>query len=90
MAGTRTVHPLDLFGPAFHLLCLGDAGRLPAVEEAFSRRHVPFRLVRPDGHVAWRGARLPEAPGLLFDTVRGAGPAPGAGAGPCPGGDEPM
>jgi hypothetical protein len=29
--------------------------------------------VRPDGHVAWRGASMPE-PGLLADCVRGAAP----------------
>ncbi|MEU1373619.1 FAD-dependent monooxygenase [Streptomyces triculaminicus] len=36
----------------------------------------PYRglhvLVRPDGHVAWRGTALPAEPGALADTVRGA------------------
>ncbi|WP_322769875.1 FAD-dependent monooxygenase, partial [Frankia sp. Cr1] len=32
----------------------------------------PFVLVRPDGHVAWRGAELPSAPDELADVVRGA------------------
>ncbi len=31
-------------------------------------------LVRPDGHVAWRGAALPRDPLSLIDRVRGAGP----------------
>ncbi|MEH2458922.1 FAD-dependent monooxygenase [Nostoc sp.] len=31
-----------------------------------------FVLVRPDGHVAWRGDTLPENPGDLIDRVRGA------------------
>ncbi|WP_432064857.1 FAD-dependent monooxygenase [Streptomyces sp. C10-9-1] len=31
-----------------------------------------FVLVRPDGHVAWRGDTLPEDPAALADTVRGA------------------
>jgi hypothetical protein len=30
-----------------------------------------FVLVRPDGHVAWRGDRLPDNPIALLDTVRG-------------------
>jgi 2-polyprenyl-6-methoxyphenol hydroxylase-like FAD-dependent oxidoreductase len=29
-------------------------------------------LVRPDGHVAWRGAEDPEDPGAMVDRVRGA------------------
>jgi hypothetical protein len=30
-------------------------------------------LVRPDGHVAWRGDNSPAEPLALIDTVRGAG-----------------
>jgi 2-polyprenyl-6-methoxyphenol hydroxylase-like FAD-dependent oxidoreductase len=33
----------------------------------------PFVLVRPDGHVAWRGAVLPEDAVEILDRVRGAG-----------------
>ncbi|WP_369142846.1 hypothetical protein [Streptomyces sp. R44] len=33
----------------------------------------PFVLVRPDGHVAWRGTAPPTDPGRLADLVRGAG-----------------
>jgi hypothetical protein len=29
-------------------------------------------LVRPDGHVAWRGDILPDDPQALIDRVRGA------------------
>ena len=32
----------------------------------------PFVLVRPDGHVAWRGDALPEDAAALIDHVRGA------------------
>jgi hypothetical protein len=31
-------------------------------------------LVRPDGHVAWRGDNPPTDPLAMIDTVRGAGP----------------
>ncbi len=31
-------------------------------------------LVRPDGHVAWRGDHLPANPSHLIETIRGAGP----------------
>jgi 2-polyprenyl-6-methoxyphenol hydroxylase-like FAD-dependent oxidoreductase len=33
-----------------------------------------FTLVRPDGHVCWRGDDLPDDPDLLLDTVTGAQP----------------
>lgn len=33
----------------------------------------PFVLVRPDGHVAWRGNSLPSDASWLVDKVRGAG-----------------
>ncbi len=37
----------------------------------------PYRarlvLVRPDGHVAWRGDAVPADPGAILDQVRGAG-----------------
>lgn len=41
----------------------------PQVREAYER---DFVLVRPDGHVAWRGDRLPEKPREVIDKVRGA------------------
>jgi 2-polyprenyl-6-methoxyphenol hydroxylase-like FAD-dependent oxidoreductase len=41
----------------------------PAVKEAYDRALV---LVRPDGHVAWRGDRLPSKVGAIIDQVRGA------------------
>ncbi len=43
----------------------------PAVVKAYERRLV---LVRPDGHVAWRGDGLPPDPALLIDCVRGVTP----------------
>jgi 2-polyprenyl-6-methoxyphenol hydroxylase-like FAD-dependent oxidoreductase len=39
--------------------------------ELYAKRLV---LVRPDGHVAWRGDHAPVDPMAMIDTVRGAGP----------------
>jgi hypothetical protein len=39
--------------------------------DLYERRLV---LVRPDGHVAWRGDEVPADPLAVIDTVRGAGP----------------
>jgi 2-polyprenyl-6-methoxyphenol hydroxylase-like FAD-dependent oxidoreductase len=33
----------------------------------------PLTLIRPDGHIGWRGAECPSDPGLIIDLVRGAG-----------------
>jgi 2-polyprenyl-6-methoxyphenol hydroxylase-like FAD-dependent oxidoreductase len=45
-----------------------------AVNEAPARRTYErdFVLVRPDGHVAWRGDTLPGSPSEIIDKVRGA------------------
>jgi len=40
----------------------------PNVLKAYERRLV---LVRPDGHVAWRGDAEPADAGALIDVVRG-------------------
>ena len=41
----------------------------PKAAELYERRLV---LVRPDGHVAWRGDAAPSDPLALIDRVRGA------------------
>jgi 2-polyprenyl-6-methoxyphenol hydroxylase-like FAD-dependent oxidoreductase len=41
----------------------------PAIAQLYERRLV---LVRPDGHVAWRGDDFPDDPAALMDRVRGA------------------
>ncbi|HEX6770125.1 MAG TPA: FAD-dependent monooxygenase, partial [Candidatus Binatia bacterium] len=41
----------------------------PKVREIYERDLV---LVRPDGHVAWRGDSVPDNPSAIFDKVRGA------------------
>ena len=45
-----------------------------AHREAAALYGMPLVLVRPDGHVAWRGDRLPDDPIAIIDTIRGAGP----------------
>ena len=40
----------------------------PEVREVYER---PLVLVRPDGHVAWRGDSLPHDPAKVIDQVRG-------------------
>ncbi|HEY1609950.1 MAG TPA: FAD-dependent oxidoreductase [Paraburkholderia sp.] len=40
----------------------------PQVAALYEKRHV---LVRPDGHVAWRGDTLPADPAALFATISG-------------------
>lgn len=52
----------------------------PEIRSLYQRR---WALVRPDGHVAWRGDALPQDGAReLIDTVRGAHLAPGASAPP--------
>ncbi|PMB50423.1 FAD-binding monooxygenase [Fischerella thermalis CCMEE 5201] len=40
----------------------------PEIANLYERAYV---LVRPDGHVAWRGDNLPNDPGAVIDRVRG-------------------
>ncbi len=54
---TRTV-PMEFVGIAE-----------PHIAALYERQ---FVLVRPDGHVAWRGDRMPDEPLRLIDVVRGA------------------
>jgi 2-polyprenyl-6-methoxyphenol hydroxylase-like FAD-dependent oxidoreductase len=52
---------------------------LPLTFTAIAEPHIAalyerkFVLVRPDGHVAWRGDRMPEDALCVIDVVRGAG-----------------
>jgi len=49
----------------FETIAIGD----PDLTALYERRLV---LVRPDGHVAWRGDAAPADPAAIIDTVRGA------------------
>jgi flavin-dependent monooxygenase StaC len=40
----------------------------PEIAKLYERAYV---LVRPDGHVAWRGDTLPDDPNILIDRIRG-------------------
>ncbi len=50
-------------------VCIDDH---PEAARLYERRHV---LVRPDGHVAWRGDAMPADPAALVARVRGAAAA---------------
>jgi hypothetical protein len=52
-------------GVPLHVEAIGD----PAVRALYER---DFVLVRPDGHVAWRGDGAPADPLSIVDCVRGA------------------
>lgn len=54
-------------------VAIADAG----IAELYER---PLVLVRPDGHVAWRGTDPPDDAGAVIDRVRGAGPPSGTEA----------
>ncbi len=58
----------DGAGMPLEIVEVSDLGVLALYEQ-------PLVLVRPDGHVAWRGARLPADCGEWVDCVRGAGTA---------------
>jgi hypothetical protein len=48
---------------------VADPDIVDAMRSAYESRLV---LVRPDGHVAWRGDHLPANPGRILDIARGA------------------
>ncbi|MFM9887803.1 MAG: FAD-dependent monooxygenase [Burkholderiales bacterium] len=59
------VHAAALRRVPLEVVALGEPHILALYEQ-------PFVLVRPDGHVAWRGAAVPDDPLRIIDTVRGA------------------
>jgi len=60
-------------GVPMQAVAIGEAN----IVALYERRLV---LVRPDGHIAWRGDALPADPLALVDQVRGAAPADRAAA----------
>jgi 2-polyprenyl-6-methoxyphenol hydroxylase-like FAD-dependent oxidoreductase len=80
--GTRAPHAwmaderstLDLFGDGFVLLRLGVPMRVVDISDAeiAALYERPLVLVRPDGHVAWRGEACPADVAVVIDAVRGA------------------
>ena len=64
--------------PADRLIDAAAARRLPVSVVSIPEQHVldlyerPLVLVRPDGHVAWRGDSVPPNPQAIVDAVRGA------------------
>lgn len=72
---------LDFSGqPVDALMQAAAARRVPLIHHRVDAPDVAglygngLVLVRPDGHVAWRGDRLPDDVFAVVDTVRGAGP----------------
>jgi hypothetical protein len=64
--------------PAGPLIAAARARGLPIREVTVTERQVadiyerPLVLVRPDGHVAWRGTEVPADAVAVVDKVRGA------------------
>ncbi|MEV7731751.1 FAD-dependent monooxygenase [Streptomyces sp. NPDC088921] len=56
-------------GVPIHVFAPGDEAVRADLQAAYERT---LTLVRPDGHVSWRGERLPEDITDLVDVVRGA------------------
>lgn len=71
---------LDLFGRGFVLLAFADQEAKgmpfeivrigePHVRALYEKRYV---LVRPDGHVAWRGDSIPDDPAAILEVICGS------------------
>ena len=62
---TRIANVASAIGLPLEFITLDE----PGVRAAYER---DFVLIRPDGHVAWRGDALPENASAIIDKVRGA------------------
>ena len=62
---TRIANVASAIGLPLEFITLDE----PGVRAAYER---DFVLIRPDGHVAWRGDALPENAAAIIDKVRGA------------------
>ena len=63
------------FRAAAHRVRVPLAVVAPGDHRLASRYGASLALVRPDGHVAWRGMAAPDNPAAVLDAVRGAVPA---------------
>jgi len=67
---------------AFGLVQAARAARVPLKVHDITDRNLadlyeqPLVLVRPDGHVAWRGERIPADVAHMIDQIRGGSTAP--------------
>jgi 2-polyprenyl-6-methoxyphenol hydroxylase-like FAD-dependent oxidoreductase len=77
--GFTLVHPAAADRDVVARMLSGaGAARVPAraaevPDEICALYEATYTLVRPDGHVAWRGSDIPARPGAVWDVVRGAG-----------------
>lgn len=67
--GEAMVAAAEIRGMPLTLVAVTDAAVVDDMRTAYEAR---FVLVRPDGHVAWRGDQLPRDPGAILDVVRGS------------------
>ena len=67
--GDQTIEAVESAAAARHVPLHVHRIRDPAAASLYGAGLV---LVRPDGHVAWRGEALPRDPAALIDRVRGA------------------
>ena len=66
--------PLSIALQGFRALCRCEA-LPPTVSGLYQNQFVGFVLVRPDGHVCWRGDAMPEHPQSIAAIVTGHAPA---------------
>jgi hypothetical protein len=69
LSGSDSTSTLTEAASRFHLPLITIKIDEPKVRDIYQYNLV---LVRPDGHVAWRGDTVPENAAAIIDQVRGA------------------